>query len=141
MPGGIPKALQNAYRATSYRALVDGGALTLRISVPCPRLVSLMERLGRTTAVFVTAFNPLGERWPDEENEAAHRRLKAALSGLDVVIYEGEGRPDSADWAPEKSLLVLGLSHVQACALGRQFEQNALVWCTLRGIPELVLLR
>ncbi|MFT6830906.1 MAG: hypothetical protein ACJAZN_001063, partial [Planctomycetota bacterium] len=57
------------------------------------------------------------------------------------TFIEGQGRHPSGGWAPEASLLVLGLQRDEAAALGRRWRQNAVLWIGRETIPELLLLR
>ena len=41
----------------------------------------------------------------------------------------------------EPSVLVLGLSLEAAKVMGRQYEQDAIVWISTKAVPELVLLQ
>jgi Protein of unknown function (DUF3293) len=45
-------------------------------------------------------------------------------------------------WAPEPSILVLGISFESACGLGRKYGQNAIVTARVDegAVPKLVLL-
>jgi putative PIN family toxin of toxin-antitoxin system len=63
--------------------------------------------------------------------------LRASLSW---PWLEGEGRDPEGRWVAEPSLLVLGIAREEAQALGRQLEQNAIVFVEKGRAPELVLL-
>ncbi len=41
----------------------------------------------------------------------------------------------------EASFLILDIDKNTASDIGKQFEQNAIVWCTSDAVPELILLR
>ena len=43
--------------------------------------------------------------------------------------------------APILGLLALGLSRNETIELGHLFDQNAVVWSGVDGVPELILLR
>ena len=62
----------------------------------------------------------------------------AGHGDCDVVLFEGQGVPDAADWEPEISLLVLGIGREQAVAIGRDFGQLAIVCGRPGGVAELV---
>jgi hypothetical protein len=51
------------------------------------------------------------------------------------------GQHPSNAWAGEESFLCFGISLEAAKALGRRFEQNAIVWSAADAIPQLILLR
>lgn len=94
------------------------------------------------TAAFITAFNPFSITLPDAMNEQRHRDLRAVMDAGGWRYFEGSGvGPDPVKWAPEKSLLVLGLTRREAMDIGILFQQNAIVFAD-RGFPaELILLR
>lgn len=127
--------LIGAYERALYA--LDSGVV-LRIGVRDPGLDRLLEAHGARTAAFVTAANPRGEVRPPAENEAAMRALRTSLA---LRSLPGEGRDPQGRWAPEPSLLVLGIARQEAEALGRRLEQNAIVFVERGGAPELVLLR
>lgn len=124
-----------AYRKADYA--VRGGPV-LRIGEPSAELASLLARQGARTAAFVTGANPRGEPRSHAANEAAMAELRAAVS---YSTLEGEGRDPQGGWGPEPSLLVLGIPRAEAEALGRRFEQNAIVFVGQGAAPELLLLR
>ena len=92
--------------------------------------------------VFVTAYNPRGDRVSAEQNVVAQRRLKAWLIKNKYTFFEGEGRgEDPTVWEPEPSVLVLGVTELEARKLGERLSQNAVVMQPLEGPVRLLLLR
>jgi hypothetical protein len=67
-------------------------------------------------------------------------RLRQLPGGKERMI-EGAGYDPRGTWPEEKSFLVLGLDLETSRALGREFNQNAIVWAGTDAIPRLVLLR
>jgi hypothetical protein len=41
----------------------------------------------------------------------------------------------------ERSVFAYGMDKASACAVGRQFRQDAIVWVGADAVPQLVLLR
>jgi len=139
-PTELDDALLEAYRATHYEVFgVEG--LVLRVGVPSEELEGLMASHGVACAAFVTACNPLGEALGDEVNRARCADLLADLVAKGRDCLAGHGRHPDGGWEPEPSLLVLGLDRAAAEALGRRWEQNAIVWAGEDATPELLLLR
>ncbi|HEV2701834.1 MAG TPA: DUF3293 domain-containing protein [Steroidobacteraceae bacterium] len=136
----IDPATLAAYRQTEYRVQGSMPAV-LRVGVRCPQLVLLHAAHDVQCSAFITACNPRGVRLDDAVNEARQQALAARLIQLGRVMIEGIGRHPSNDWPPEHSFLVPGLSRGAAETLGRQFDQNAIVWAGMEAVPELVLLR
>ena len=62
------------------------------------------------------------------------------LCFLDLIVL-GEGKCGDGDWDGEKSFLIFGISEKQASEIGKEFEQNAIVWCDKDAIPQLLLLK
>ena len=123
----------------SYReALYAVEGLVLRIGQPSAALDALLEAESARSAAFLTAANPRGELRSHAANEAAMQALRSSLA---LPFRAGEGRDPKGRWPAEPSLLVIGISRGEAEALGRKFEQNAIVFVEKGRAPELVLLR
>lgn len=137
----VPSVLVEAYRATNYHVFLDGKPFVLRVGQHSEALDSLYHDTQTRTAVFITAENPFSLTMSPAENGASQKRLAQKLSSLTEHIFEGTGQGDDETWPPEASFLALGVNREQACTLGRQFGQNAIVWVDADAEPELILLR
>ena len=115
--------------------------IVLRIGEPNPILDELLEADGAATAAYLTAANPRGEPASREDNDIAAAALYESLLAEGLVCYGGEGRDPEERWTPEPSLLVLGISRARAESVGREFEQNAIVFVRKGAAPELVVLK
>jgi N-formylglutamate deformylase len=120
-------ALWSAYESTVFCATVDGREIRIRPGETHPSLDRALEARGVTTWAYVTAWNPGSREIPRQENDARHERLKDDVSRLGFDAFEGWGEPADSAWAPEQSLLVLGLSADEALAIGRRYGQIAIV--------------
>jgi hypothetical protein len=129
-----------AYRETEYRVL-EGLSLTLHVNVVCPQLALLHARYQANCSAFITACNPLGTRAAGSLNAQRQDALLAQLSRRKLTAIRGIGQHPTNQWPGEPSFLVLGVTRWAAQALGRQFEQNAIVWSGFDAVPELILLR
>jgi hypothetical protein len=133
-----------AYRSANYRVESSGKPFVLRIDRYSEPLSRLFASSGHQCAAFVTAFNPWGEPQGSDANLAASARLLDRLrhlpGGEDRVIA-GMGCDPRGIWVEEKSFLVLGLELDASKTLGREFDQNAIVWAGTDAISRLVLLR
>ena len=133
----ITKSLEEAYRNTLYCAQ----GMTLRIGEKHPAMDVFLHKHEEICWCFITAFNPFSQEYPLEENLIRNRELKDRLHEQGFVkIFDGEGRGISGDWPPESSFLVLGLSRLEAKAMGKHFKQNAIVWGKIAQEAELVFL-
>jgi hypothetical protein len=129
--------LERAYRATTYVVDHSDGAIALRIGEPCPRLDALLAEKGVSHWAFVTAWNPGSEKISNKNNKLRNVALRAAVTVAGHAVFDGRGVPDRGDWAPEESLLVLGIDAAAATALGRRHGQRAIVSGRAGGCAEL----
>jgi hypothetical protein len=136
----IDPATLKAYRETEYRVLGDE-PVTLRVAVACAGLALLHERYRTDCSAFLTACNPLGEIVAAAVNAQRREALAQEVSRRGLTAIAGIGQHPTNGWPGEISLLVLGLTRAAAQALGRRFEQNAIIWSGANAVPELVLLR
>ncbi|MGC6415689.1 MAG: DUF3293 domain-containing protein [Bradymonadia bacterium] len=119
--------LHQAYLATTYRAETEFGPVRIRIGQFASKLDRILERNEVREWLFITAWNPASKRSPDDENKRRHRGLVSQIERLGLTSYPGWGVPDEPDWAPEKSLLVLGVDANIAGELCVRYGQNAVV--------------
>jgi hypothetical protein len=131
-----PELLQ-AYLETEYRA----GELVLRIGELNEGLRQIHTHHGVTSSAFVTAWNPYSQSLSPSENGQRHAQLQQLVHARPWHALEGVGQHPSNSWDGEASLLVFGPSITDAEAMGRKFEQNAIVWCAEDAVPRLVVLR
>ena len=87
---------------------------------------------------FITSQNPFSEILSMEENTKFYNELKNYVS--DFIFFEGEGIGEDENWAPEKSLLIIGLDEVQAIEIGKRFNQNAIVVGEINKPPVLKII-
>ena len=130
-----------AYKATGYRLGHTDQDITLSIGVHAARLSALFASSGATCGAFLTAFNPRGTNQSDAANELGHAELLQQLQGLGHSSIEGSGSEAGADWPAELSYFALGLELEPAKAIGRHFDQDAVVWVGPDAVPQLILLR
>lgn len=129
--------LIESYRNTTYRVTGVEPAIDIRVSKPCPALDRLLAKRGVTTWAFITAWNPMSQPLPPEENRERALRLEAELAACYAVIA-ALGVGDAGDWAPEESLLVLGIAQADAVEAARRFGQRAIVAGERGGVARLV---
>jgi len=130
-----------AYRATDYRLGHTTQDIVLAPGLRSDRLAALFASESVNCGAFLTAFNPLGTQKSDIANDLAHTQLATVLTGLGLKFIEGSGSEEGTHWPTEKSLFALGLGREGAISIGRQFDQDAIVWVGDSAVPELVLLR
>ena len=129
-----------AYRDTEYRVAASPPFI-LRVGVPSDPLLAAHARSGVTSSAYLTAFNPYSRQLDAKSNARRQDELVAMLAGRGFTSLSGVGQHPANGWPGEPSVLALGVSREEASALGREFEQNAVVWSGADGVPELILLR
>ena len=101
----------------------------------------LYKRHGTNCAAFITACNPYSRDVGERANAERQAKLQLELTRRNLPFLEGIGKHPSGSWPEEPSYLVLSVSLEAAKTIGKQYEQNALVWYGANTIPELILLR
>jgi hypothetical protein len=93
------------------------------------------------SSLFITASNPYGKLLDPAVNFSRYTLLLGDLSVRNLPAEEASGQHPSGKWPAERSLIVYGVDLEQACKLGTNHNQNAVVWTGVDGIPKLILLR
>ena len=130
-----------AYLATDYRLGHTAQDIVLTIGKRSDRLAALFATKGVSCGAFLTAYNPRSAVQSDTANNQAHAQLAAELQELGLQAIEGSGSEEGTDWPSEKSYFALGLALEPAKAIGRLFDQDAIVWVGPDAVPQLILLR
>lgn len=130
-----------AYRQAEYRLVDREFRGLLRIGEPSDDLREIFRCHGVQSAAFITACNPRGERVTEAANRHAMDRLIRTATDRGIPYLSGLGADPTGLWESEASLLLLGLPREAAAGLGREYEQNAIVWSSDTCVPELILLR
>ena len=129
-----------AYCRTTYFVETGIARHSLRLGERNDAFDRWCESLEIATWAFVTSANPRSQRRSEEENAARDTTFRDLLRTEGRRFWTGAGVADKGDWPAEPSLLVADVSHDEACAYGRRFDQHAIVWGVLGGPAELVLL-
>lgn len=127
-----------AYQATSYIVLAPPYSFHLRIGKTNDSFRIWLKAHQIQSWCFITAYNPHSKPLSKAENESRNTLLNNQLLQMGYVFYPAEGRPDSSDWETEYSYFVLNIEFQEALALGRAFEQHALLFGKQDGLPKLV---
>ncbi|MCU0809435.1 MAG: DUF3293 domain-containing protein [Thiobacillaceae bacterium] len=132
--------LVKAYCATTFAAQLPDGEIGIRIGQRHPRLDALLKERGVGTWAYITANNPGSVNLSPDKNGERNAELARYLEREGYPFFLGEGRPDDPGWAPEASMLIIGIEHEAAVRLGRGWGQNAIVIGHYEGLSELVWL-
>ncbi len=136
----ITQDLLDSYSAAEYH--VDAvPPFILKIGVFSNELMRLYESTNSNSAAFTTAYNPGSNELPTDVNEIRNQELEKLISSMSYPFMRGTGKCADDDGLGEVSLLIIGMDKVTASDVGKQFEQNAIVWCARDAIPQLILLK
>lgn len=124
----ISPELLGAYRAAIYVIYGDGEDIVLKIDEVNQGLAALMKKYGVTSAALITAFNPHSVLSTAEENMRSHNTFIADIYALGLKSLNAAGSDPSHVWSSEPSILILGISLMDAERLADRHEQNAFVW-------------
>ena len=130
--------LEALYRATTYRVFLPGGHCDLRIDQPCEKLSSWLETAGASSFAIITACNPGSQPVDAARNAEQQSLLECDLLEGNYEPYAGENVADDAAWPVEESCFVVDIAAEDACALGQDYGQNAVVFGGADGVPRLL---
>jgi hypothetical protein len=127
-----------AYRATSYWVETQRVAIRMRVGERNELLDFVLEENMATRWAFITAHNPGSIRQTGAANVGRQRELRQRVARLGLTTLDGRGIGDRGDWAPEESILILGLSDEAARGIGAAFGQVAVLYGESGDTPRLV---
>jgi len=124
--------LYQAYKNALYVARLPQAMVELRVGQSCPLVSAWLSAQGVSAAAFLTAFNPRSEILSLQENESRQTQLLADIAQLGFAACDGYGADEGGDWPREISVLVAGISYVQAQDLAKKYDQNAFLFMKQR---------
>jgi hypothetical protein len=130
-------ALKIAYEQAIYEVYYGEETLEIYIGKCCPPLDYLIAQGDYPTWALITAANPYSQPLSELENQQRHHQLIEHLQQLQLPWLQALGKDRGGIWTLEQSLLILGIERSQAIAIGRKFEQNAIVYGELNQPAEL----
>lgn len=87
---------------------------------------------------YLTAYNPQAETRPVSENESRHAALLKSLKAEGLEAVPGRDVSKTGAWPAERGVLVLDVAPGEAQALGRRFEQVAVIVGCIGRAPHLL---
>ena len=136
----ITPETRKSYLETHYH-VYGQSPLTLEVGVANPLLATLYQALSVQSCAFITACNPFSQSLDAAVNADRQAAFAGELRERGLKFVEGLGKHPSGQWPGEASFLVWSLTLEAAKALGTQHEQNAIIWCGLDAVPQLIMLR
>ena len=128
-----------AYQATDFQVNAEQ-PFTLNIGISSQPLEVLYKSSCVNSAMFITASNPFSQLLSEDENSLRNVKLIDEIKQRSLKYIRGIGQDPERKWPGEDSILVLGLGLEAAKALGKHYEQNAIVWCDADAVPQLIFL-
>ena len=135
----IDSSLIESYQSANYHVYASE-PFTLNIGVASQPLKSLYLSAHIKSAGFITAYNPHSQALSEQENKLRNTKLITEIQQRSLKFIAGVGQCPESEWPGEESVLVLGISLEAAKALGKHYEQNAIVWCDADALPQLIFL-
>jgi hypothetical protein len=123
----IDPELRSAYRQTHYVASLPSGEALIEVGKRSLAVDAWLQSVGPSTALFLTAWNPMSYRLSAEENARRHEQLLARVREGGFSFVDAVGRSPDGEWS-EQSLLIAGVGYDVAQDLAHRFEQAAFVW-------------
>lgn len=133
----ITKALKAAYRDANYCAPMPNKNILLRVGEASKDIQELMASAQAEGAVLITAHNPFGADLSETKNTEANARLQSDLECHFPKVLSGYGASQDEKYR-EESFLAFPVSRAEAIELCCQYQQNAVLFIGLDGVPELV---
>lgn len=130
--------LDAAYRATTYRVFLPGCGADLRVGAASAVLNQWLETAGCEQFAIITAYNPGSLARSEAVNAASQSQLEGDLLESGFLVLPAQNIPDAGDWPVEESCFVAGISAAEACALGGDYGQNAVICGGPDGVARLL---
>ncbi|WP_025643570.1 MULTISPECIES: DUF3293 domain-containing protein [unclassified Psychrobacter] len=130
----LDPSLIEAYHQTDYHfrdTFFNIGELSSKAA-------SLLQQFAPAGGLFITAWNPLGEELTVEDNQKANQTLKEKLLKLGLNVTDGYGIGKDGKWR-EDSFFTYPIDEETSLKLCCHFSQNAVVYVSSNGVPELLL--
>ena len=114
----IDPNLLRAYQTSQFVVWTPEGEIVLRVGERNPRLDELMTKFGALSSALITAWNPGSVKLSIEENQTRQAALEQEVRKAGYISFSGEGVGADKAWAPEASVLIVGILRRDAQRLG-----------------------
>jgi hypothetical protein len=134
-----PKMIQ-AYRETEYCVLGDSKFI-LKVDQFNNALMAAHKQYSVGCSTFITAYNPYSQTCDTAQNVKLNQHLSDELQASGLSFIDAIGQHPQSTWPGENSFFVLGLTLSAAKIMGARYQQNALIWCGQKAVPQLIMLK
>lgn len=136
----VRPALAQAYASARYEIHFDHAAFTRRIGVVDQACDARLREAGcRRHWFIVTPCNPRSQHQDQAGNEVRLRTMAQQLREAGWSHVDSLASAEDGTW-PEAGFCIFDLAEHEACALGRQYGQHAIVGGVLGSTPALIWL-
>lgn len=132
--------LHQAYQDAIYEVYYCQKNIQLLIDLLNPELDLILEKYDCITWALITAFNPYSQCLTAAENQQRHQSLIECLRSQNLTFLDAVGKDRDGVWTAEQSVLIVGIALEKAIAIGKKFQQNAIVFGELEKISQLIWL-
>jgi len=133
------RALDPAFRATTYRVATDDGVFDLRIGLANGGFDAFLRRHDVSCWAVLTAYNP-GAMRDDSENARREQRLRERLCEFGRPFLPACNIADGDAWPAEPGFVLLQVNEEEMRDLAAEFSQLAFICGNIGGVPRLVYL-
>lgn len=129
---------KDIYQNAKY-VVLSSPSIEISIGQRSTPLEQLLTKYQQSTACFITACNPWGSDLGIDMNHEKMAQLEKDLIKNGLPYLHAFGSNSGGTWK-EESFLIIGIDKQDASQLGRQYEQNAIIWIVKEQVPELIWL-
>ena len=133
----IEDSLIEAYKNTNYY-IHHINKITVNIGKKNQQLINLFKDDKITSASIITACNPFSKIMTEEQNLIAQLKLKKLIEDNNLSFMDAMGQDAKLEWPGEASYFIENITKIEAIKMGKEFNQNAIVWIDENIIPELL---
>ena len=127
MPFTPDQTLLALYNRTQFMVRAEGGEPVYFTMGDA----TLPEAVRKKQFAIITAWNPMNNMMPLEENRSRNRELEDILKEQKYVYYPSLG---TCEHHVEESFTIEQIPQADAVALGKRFGQHAIVFCDGVGV-------
>ena len=134
----LDEALLKAYNETEYRLLLEP-VIVLVPGQTSSAADDLLNSLGSSSGIVMTAYNPMSVTKTEAENDQAQSQLIEDINSRGLQHLPAEGVGMDGLWPPEPSIFLCGLNFTEANDLAVKYQQAAFVEIQI-GSPAKVVI-
>jgi Protein of unknown function (DUF3293) len=131
-----PNEFEGIYLQTNY--IVQDGESRFVFRIGETNVDELLNRYQAESWAFITAYNPYSEQLSSAENVSRQSELVELVKSKNLKFLEGFGECTTPDWEHEICLFIFNIELNLAIEFAKKYQQNAIVYGELGGVPQLI---